>query len=234
MMDQLLQDKSEVRTWLDRLLLWVTIAMVVFSLLLGEDGWAVTLLLLSFVVLFVLRWVYAEDRKSYLKANWLDLALIIILTSPLLRLLVVLKVAGWIPMDKVHSLFHFSRRQLLNLLVLSKDSLPTAMALVLGVVVVFGSLTYLIEQGSNPAFGSLDDGLWWAFVTITTVGYGDIVPATGPGRFIGVLAMVIGVLIYSLVIANVTRLVEMAGDEQPSAPPVINDKEDPPVHEEDQ
>jgi len=89
---------------------------------------------------------------------------------------------------------------------------------VFGVVIVFGSMAYLIEHPVNPAFKAIDDGLWWAFVTITTVGYGDVVPMTGPGRFIGVMTMVIGVLIYSLVIANVTRLVEMAGEEeQPEA-----------------
>jgi voltage-gated potassium channel len=226
MMIRIGEDRKRLLLWLARSLLWVTIGMVVFGLLLGEDGLAVTLLLLLFILLFALRWIYADDRKSYLKANWIDLALIILLTSPLLRLLVVLKIAGWIPMDRVHRIFHFSRKQLLKLLVLSKDSLPTAMALVLGVVVVFGSLTYLIEHGVNPAFGALDDGLWWAFVTITTVGYGDIVPMTGAGRFIGVIAMVIGVLIYSLVIANVTRLVEMAGDSRDSGSRSSDDQGD--------
>jgi len=202
----------------DMLLLVVTIVMVILSLLLDADGWEVTAALLSFVVLFVLRWFYSRDRKSYLKANWFDLVLIVLLTSPLLRLLVVLKIAGLLPMQKINRMLHLGRKQMLSLLVLSKDSLPTAMALVFGVVIVFGSMAYLIEHPVNPAFKAIDDGLWWAFVTITTVGYGDVVPMTGPGRFIGVMTMVIGVLIYSLVIANVTRLVEMAGEEeQPEA-----------------
>jgi len=198
----------------DVLLLLVTIVMVLLSLVLDEDGWEVTAALLSFVVLFVLRWFYSRERKAFLKANWFDLVLIVLLTSPLLRLLVVMKISGLLPMQKINRMVHAGRKQMLSLLVLSKDSLPTAMALVFGIVIISGSLVYLLEHSINPAFAAIDDGMWWAFVTITTVGYGDVVPMTGPGRFIGVLTMVVGVLVYSLVIANVTRLVEMAGEEE--------------------
>ena len=46
------------------------------------------------------------------------------------------------------------------------------------------------------------DGLWWAVVTITTVGYGDKVPQTVPGRIWGVVWMNLGIIIFALVAAT--------------------------------
>ena len=85
------------------------------------------------------------------------------------------------------------------------------MAMIFGVVFVFGMTVFLLEHTTNPQFGQISDGLWWAFVTLTTVGYGDIVPITGAGRIVGVFTMVFGISIYSLMIANLTFFVEEQG-----------------------
>ena len=62
-------------------------------------------------------------------------------------------------------------------------------ALVAAGVVVLGSLTaYYAEHPSNPEFATVGDALWWGIVTLTTVGYGDIVPKTPTGRWAAVLA----------------------------------------------
>ncbi len=63
----------------------------------------------------------------------------------------------------------------------------------LGLVVVMGGVTLTFaERGVNPAVASVADGLWWALVTLTTVGYGDVVPQTGIGRAVGGAVMVAG------------------------------------------
>ena len=49
-----------------------------------------------------------------------------------------------------------------------------------------------LERSSNPDLGSFPDALWWAIVTITTVGYGDMVPQTELGQFLASFAMIIG------------------------------------------
>ena len=56
-------------------------------------------------------------------------------------------------------------------------------------------------------FGSLGDTLWWAAQTVTTVGYGDVVPTSNGGRVIGVIVMVFGVTAVSLITALVTSTV---------------------------
>ncbi|XP_068241470.1 potassium voltage-gated channel protein Shaw-like [Palaemon carinicauda] len=72
--------------------------------------------------------------------------------------------------------------------------------LVLGIV-IFASLVYYAERlQANPHndFKSIPEGLWWAIVTMTTVGYGDMVPRTYVGMFVGALCAIAGVLTISL------------------------------------
>lgn len=72
--------------------------------------------------------------------------------------------------------------------------------LVLGIV-IFASLVYYAERiQPNPHndFNSIPLGLWWALVTMTTVGYGDMVPKTYIGMFVGALCALAGVLTIAL------------------------------------
>jgi len=67
---------------------------------------------------------------------------------------------------------------------------------VLTIVLILGATIYAVE-GPENGFESIPTGIYWAVVTITTVGYGDIAPQTVVGRFIAAFAMVLG---YSLII----------------------------------
>jgi voltage-gated potassium channel len=68
------------------------------------------------------------------------------------------------------------------------------------VVLEFGSLAMLrVEQGAPGAnIDTAGDAVWWGFVTVATVGYGDRYPVTAAGRVIGVLMMIVGVALFSL------------------------------------
>jgi voltage-gated potassium channel len=65
------------------------------------------------------------------------------------------------------------------------------MLIVLMLVIILGSIMYLIESGEN-GFSSIPDSIYWAIVTITTVGYGDISPVTPFGKFIASIIMLMG------------------------------------------
>jgi voltage-gated potassium channel len=70
---------------------------------------------------------------------------------------------------------------------------------VLGTETILGGISlYLVERTSNPEIGTIGDGLWWALVTITTVGFGDITPVTTVGRVIGGAMMIGGLFTLAL------------------------------------
>jgi voltage-gated potassium channel Kch len=70
---------------------------------------------------------------------------------------------------------------------------------VLGVETILGGISlFLVERPANPELNTLGDGLWWALVTITTVGFGDITPVTTVGRLIGGVMMVGGLFTLAL------------------------------------
>lgn len=68
---------------------------------------------------------------------------------------------------------------------------------VLVVVTIFGSLMFVIE-GAESGFTSIPKSIYWAIVTVTTVGYGDITPVTIAGQFIASLAMLTGYAIIAV------------------------------------
>jgi voltage-gated potassium channel len=67
------------------------------------------------------------------------------------------------------------------------------------VLLAAASLAYLVERNAQPdVFGSIPLALWWAIVTLTTTGYGDVVPQTIIGRMLAGVVMVSGILVFAL------------------------------------
>jgi voltage-gated potassium channel len=64
-----------------------------------------------------------------------------------------------------------------------------------GVVVVASLVAYYAEHPTNSEFATIGDAIWWGIVTLTTVGYGDIVPVTPTGRWAGVVIMITGIAV---------------------------------------
>ena len=67
------------------------------------------------------------------------------------------------------------------------------------VLLAAASLAYLLERNAQPElFGSIPQALWWAIVTLTTTGYGDVTPITPAGRVLAGVVMVSGILVFAL------------------------------------
>lgn len=73
------------------------------------------------------------------------------------------------------------------------------LTLLLGILII-----PIEQQNPNSNIKNLEDGLWWAFTTVTAVGYGDLFPVTSLGRIIGVILQVVGVTNFGLIIALFT------------------------------
>lgn len=74
----------------------------------------------------------------------------------------------------------------------SRPKILIFMTFILVIVCIFGSLMYLVEGATNEQFDSIPRSMYWAIVTMTTVGYGDISPSTNLGQFISAIIMLLG------------------------------------------
>lgn len=144
------------------------------------------LLVLSFLV---------KNRWQYLRDNWFNMVVIVVAMPALwdvqelgaLRAirfaLVVLMLANLSSTIRV---------------VLSRNNLGITILAAWIFVFCAGVIMAAIE----PGFKNIEDGIWWAWVTVTTVGYGDVVPETSSGRLLAGLVMLLGMGLFSLITAN--------------------------------
>jgi voltage-gated potassium channel len=102
-----------------------------------------------------------------------------------------------------------------------------------GVVFVGAAIAYRAEHTTNPGFATYGDSLWWAVVTITTVGYGDIVPKTTAGRVDGVMIMVTGIGVLGVLAGSLASFFRLDGSSETGAPAVapatLTDPASPPT-----
>jgi voltage-gated potassium channel len=96
--------------------------------------------------------------------------------------------------------------------------IANARSVTLGLAVTFVLLALagavLIRVADSQDFPSLGLAVWWALQTVTTVGYGDVVPTTTLGRFLGGIVMVIGVSFIAFLTAGVTSTVVQRGQAE--------------------
>lgn len=150
-----------------------------------------------FVVESALLLSLVDDKWNYLRTNWMNFFIIvaglpIILWgySPLAAILRSLRL-----LLMVGLVFRLAKtvRKILN-----KNQLGKTLLVSLLLVFISGSIIASID----PAFESSADGVWWAIVTISTVGYGDYAPVSVPGRIFASVLILSGVVLFSLITAN--------------------------------
>ena len=90
-----------------------------------------------------------------------------------------------------------STHQFVEVLVNKRFELLTLLFLLVFIVMTAGIALYVLEEHINPHIETLFDSVYWALITITTVGYGDISPVTDPGRTISMLIIVSGIAMIS-------------------------------------
>ncbi len=95
--------------------------------------------------------------------------------------------------------------------VVNRRVFPYLALVTLGLGVLAGFVVTLVDKKDFPSFG---DGVWWAIVTLGTVGYGDIVPHTAWGRVVGSIVIVFGVTFIAFLTATVTSAFVSAAEEQ--------------------
>jgi voltage-gated potassium channel len=158
--------------------------------------WAFTVF---FTVEYFFRLLYAPNALRYARSFFGIVDLLAILpaymsvTFPQGRFLLTVRVLRVVRVFRVLKLAHFvgEAQVLVRALRASWYKISVFLLAVLTIAVLAGSLMYLIE-GAASGFTNIPQGIYWAIVTLTTVGYGDIAPQTALGRGLAALLMMTG------------------------------------------
>ena len=153
-----------------------------------------------FAVDLIVKVVVAPHRLKYLKRHWLEVIIVIV---PFFRPLRILRIfifgsRAWVGM-----------RRLVNV-----DFL---LVYGIGLVIIAATVVASVEGGEGASIHSFADALWWAVVTITTVGYGDMVPVTLAGRAIAFVLMLGGIAFFSGMTANLASFLIKGKDTDKKA-----------------
>jgi voltage-gated potassium channel len=200
------EESGRVRTPLEPVVLVATLLLIPVLIVEADasGGWLTAAYAVNWVIWSVFAFelaavLYIADRKrAALRAHWLDVA-IVVLTVPIF--------------GKVLSSFRLFRLfRLLRAVVVIARAIQAekrinsgaafrVMALItLFLVVIAGGAQAVVDADEFPTFW---DGVWWAVVTVTTVGYGDLYPKDVEGRLIGIVVMMLGVGFLAVLTATI-------------------------------
>lgn len=157
------------------------------NLLIDRIDFAICLI---FIYDFFLRLYHAPSKSRFLRWGWIDL----VASIPMFDALRWGRLARLVRILRILRAFR-SAKLLLSFLFRNRASSTFAsVALISVVLVIFSSIAILnLEDAPESNIKTPADALWWAFVTITTVGYGDKFPVTVEGRLMAAVLMTAGV-----------------------------------------
>lgn len=161
-----------------------------------------------FIIDYILRWYTADFKyndktiKSFIKYPFSFMAIIdIVSILPSLTVMnsgfKVLRILRLVRSFRVFKLFRYSKniQIITNVLKKSKNALLTVCTLAIGYIIICALIIFNVEPDS---FSNFFEAIYWATVSLTTMGYGDIYPVTSLGRVITMLSAFVGIAIVAL------------------------------------
>lgn len=152
------------------------------------------LLILVLFVDFINRIRMEEDKISFIRKNWFDI-MSLIPFIPIFRLFRVYRLVNKSSIKGFLLKIHYG---------LVKNSLYYVVFVVCLLAFVGGGVFYKLE--GSQAIPTYWDGVWFAFVTMTTVGYGEYIPHTGIGRIFAVILMIVGIGFLGLLTGSIASV----------------------------
>jgi voltage-gated potassium channel len=177
-----------------------------------------------FTIEYAMRLWVSEHRLKYARSFYglVDLAAIaptyLAILFPSGRFLITIRVIRVARVFRILKLAEHVQEAsvLVQALRASRQKITVFITTVLTVVVVAGSLMYMIE-GAQAGFTSIPQGIYWAIVTMTTVGYGDVAPQSALGKMLASVLMIAGYGIIAVPTGIVTLELDRASRGSPTA-----------------
>ncbi len=194
----------------------------------GQALWTIEwVLTIFFTIEYLLRLTCVSEPRKYALSFFglIDLLAIlptfIALFIPGAQYLLVVRVLRILRVFRVLKLAQYVQESnvLTRALWASRRKIIVFLFAVFTIVVVIGSIMYLIEGQSNQTFSSIPQAVYWAVVTLTTVGYGDITPQTEVGKTVATFVMIMGYGIIAVPTGIVTGeiITQTKGEPRPAA-----------------
>jgi voltage-gated potassium channel len=143
-----------------------------------------------FIIEFAIRFYQADNKLKFMKWGWIDL----ISSIPTIDYLRAGRTLRLIRLLRILRAFRSTKHLVTHIFQTRQQGAFTTVSILAVILIIFSSISILqFEDEPNSNIKTAEDALWWAYSTITTVGYGDKFPVTTEGRLIGVLLMTGGV-----------------------------------------
>ena len=143
-----------------------------------------------FLLDFFVRFYKAENKLQFMKWGWIDL----LSSIPAIDFLRAGRILRVIRLFRLLRAFRSSKVLLSYVFRKKSQGVFTTAAIIAILMLIFSSIAILqVETAVNSNIKTAEDALWWSYVTITTVGYGDKYPVTTEGRIIAAVLMTVGV-----------------------------------------
>lgn len=154
-----------------------------------------------FFIDFIVRFYQSENKISFMKWGWVDLLsslpmIDLFRAGRLLRLIRILRI--------VHA-FKTTKKFIDHVYANKAQGAFASISTLAVLLVIFSAIGILqVETDPNSNIKTAEDAIWWAYVTVTTVGYGDKFPVTTEGRIIAAILMTAGVGLFGTFTAYIS------------------------------
>lgn len=139
---------------------------------------------------FCVRFYQAENKLQFMRWGWIDL----LSSIPMVDFLRAGRLLRLIRLLRIIRAFRSTRNLINHIFANKAKGAFTSIATIAILLVIFCAIGILqVENDPNSNIKTAEDAIWWAYVTITTVGYGDKFPVTTEGRIIAAILMTAGV-----------------------------------------
>lgn len=154
-----------------------------------------------FFVEFSIRFYKSDNKLKFMRWGWIDL----VSSIPMVDFLRAGRVLRLIRLLRVVRAFRSTRHLVSHIFKNKAQGALTSVSTIAVLIVIFSAIAILqVEDDPNSNIKTAEDAIWWAYVTITTVGYGDKFPVTTEGRIIAAILMTTGVGLFGTFTAFVS------------------------------